>query len=308
MTPKLVRPLVTAVIVAAALLPFGLPAPAPASADACQRSVWIDPMMTVPESAGLLNLTVHTSGCAAAGSVAYAASSGTAAAGVDFELPDGILQWQPGDLGARTVTAAVVDDGQPGAALAEFTVTLLAPSPSIQVIGSIAQPRILDDDIERPVIAIDDQWCIHPPVVVPPMPNAAANPAANPGANPMPNPAVNPAPTPSPTLNPTPDSPAICGAEPGHIIEPFMAHLVRAGLDPGAVTVRIDTVDGTAVAGVAYTPVHDLIVFPPGAVSVDVPIDLLPGAAGYFFVEISEPSVGIVVSPVAQMTLGPQVG
>lgn len=63
------------------------------------------------------------------------------------------------------------------------------------------------------------------------------------------------------------------------------------------VSVRVRTVDGTAVAGKDYLPVKDRVVtVPAGADRVDVPVGLLAGAAPgeYFGVEISATTAGTV--------------
>jgi hypothetical protein len=63
------------------------------------------------------------------------------------------------------------------------------------------------------------------------------------------------------------------------------------------VSVRLRTVDGTAVAGKDYLPVKDrLVTIPAGADRVQVPVELLAGAAPgeYFGVEISGPTAGTI--------------
>ncbi|GAB1515089.1 Calx-beta domain-containing protein [Actinophytocola sp. KF-1] len=63
------------------------------------------------------------------------------------------------------------------------------------------------------------------------------------------------------------------------------------------VSVRMRTVDGTAVAGKDYEPIKDrLVTIPKGADRVVVPVDLLAGAAPgeYFGVEISGATAGTI--------------
>jgi Calx-beta domain len=85
----------------------------------------------------------------------------------------------------------------------------------------------------------------------------------------------------------------ICWWPSDHCVIPV--HLNTVARAPVSVSVR--TVDGTAVAGEDYYPIKkDIVTIPTGADSVDVPVELLAGAAPgeYFGVEIGDPTAGTV--------------
>jgi len=72
------------------------------------------------------------------------------------------------------------------------------------------------------------------------------------------------------------------------------------------VSLSLRTVDGTAVAGKDYVPIKKQIVtIPAGADHVDVPVDLLAGAAPgeYFVAEISDVTAGTIDVPQAKITI-----
>jgi hypothetical protein len=85
----------------------------------------------------------------------------------------------------------------------------------------------------------------------------------------------------------------ICWWPSDHCVIPVKLNTVARA--PISLTVR--TVDGTAVAGKDYYPIKkEIVTIPTGADSVDVPVELLAGAAPgeYFGVEISDPTAGTV--------------
>ncbi len=72
------------------------------------------------------------------------------------------------------------------------------------------------------------------------------------------------------------------------------------------VSVRLHTVDGTAVAGKDYVPVKaQVVTIPAGADHVDVPVELLAGAQPgmYFGVEISDATAGTIGAASAKVMI-----
>ena len=71
---------------------------------------------------------------------------GSAQPGVDFILSGGTFSWAAGDLTPRWITATILTDADPEAAIEDFTVDLFVSSPSIVVASAEGQGRILNDD------------------------------------------------------------------------------------------------------------------------------------------------------------------
>lgn len=67
---------------------------------------------SVSESGGMATITVNRSGgSAGAVSVTYAVAGGTAQGGVDYTVAaEGVLGWNDGETGSRTITISIVDD------------------------------------------------------------------------------------------------------------------------------------------------------------------------------------------------------
>jgi hypothetical protein len=148
------------------------PAGRSAAAEPCQRTVAISQQVTTGESAGTLTFEVRSTGCAAAGSVAYAGTAGTAQPAADFRLPNGTLRWDAGDTAVRSITATIADDRVREATLEDLTVRLTAPSAGVAVLHGTGNGRIIDDDGPGPSWVLDDgtvpmlghgYFCANPP-------------------------------------------------------------------------------------------------------------------------------------------------
>lgn len=107
------------------------------------------PKYTVVENIGPLSMMVERvmiSSCALAAQVNYATVAGTAAATSDYTTKTGVLNWAPGECGAKEITLNIVNN-----ALVEppesFRVTLSAPSPGLGISTPVeGGVLILDDD------------------------------------------------------------------------------------------------------------------------------------------------------------------
>ncbi|MEV4416834.1 Calx-beta domain-containing protein [Catellatospora sp. NPDC049609] len=289
MKSRMLPALAAAVTAMAAVTAAAAVADQPGAAADCQRSVAIDPQVTVAESAGTLTFTVYTASCAAAGSVAYTVTDGTARRPGDYQLASGVLQWSAGDTGSRQVRAAVTGDGLTEPLLEDFTVTLGNPSQHVRVVSPVGRGRIFDDDTQLRAATIDHRLCLLEPRTSPPPPT--------------------PLPSPSPSSKPDPDpgwgtTPTPCTIESGNIVStPF-------GLNTPATagqTVHFRTSDADLVAGLDYVAVDRTITIPAGATTVVIPIQLLPHAftqsGKHFDVVISSYSAGEVVSGTARVTV-----
>jgi hypothetical protein len=240
----------------------------------CQRTVRIDPQTSTGEGLGASTFVVHSTGCAAAGSVQYTVEPGSARAGADFVVVSGRLQWADGDKGTRTISVPILPDPAVEADLEEFAVRLTAPSPAVVVAGGFGQGRILDDDSPaQPIWTPKDSFCWRtpPPPSPPPLP---------PSTLPMPMPGVLCAPTSADTSQPV----------------------------PLPVTIHWSTVDGTARAGVDFVAVIDRVqTVPAGATTATLEFELLPGspatATRWFTVRISSVSAGRIVDATATVIL-----
>ncbi len=285
MKSRLLPALGAAVTALAAVIAAGAVADHQGAAADCQRSVAVDPQVTVSEAGGTLTFTVYTAGCAAAGSVAYTVSDGTARRPGDFQLASGVLQWPAGDTGSRQVRAVIAGDGLAEALLEDFAVTLSSPSQHVRVVSPVGRGRIFDDDTQIRAATVDHRLCLLEP-------RTSAPP---------------PSPLPSPSTKPDPDtgtSPTPCTIESGNIIStPFG---INTPLTADA-TVHFRTSDADLVAGLDYVAVDRTITIPAGATTVGVPIQLLPHAftqsGKHFDVVISSYSAGQVVSGTARVTV-----
>ena len=289
MKSRMLSALGAAVTALAAVIAATAVADLPGAAADCQRSVAIDPQVTVSEAAGTLTFTVYTASCAAAGSVAYTVTDGTARRPGDYQLASGVLQWPAGDTGSRQIRATISGDVLTEALLEDFTVTLGSPSQSVRIVSASGRGRIFDDDTQLRAATIDHRLCLLEPRTSPPPPTAL--------------------PSPSPTTKPDPDpgsgTPATpCTIESGNIISsPFG---LNTPLTADA-TVHFRTSDGDLLAGLDYVAVDRTITIPAGATTVAVPIQLLPHAftqqGRHFDVVISSFSGGQVVSGSARVTV-----
>lgn len=259
----------------------------PGAAATCQRSVAIDPQVTVSEAAGTLTFTVYTASCAAAGSVSYTVTDGSARRPGDYQLAGGVLHWAAGDTGARRVQAVVAGDGLTEDLLEDFTVTLTDPSQNVRVVSPVGRGRIFDDDTAIRAATIDSRLCLLEPRTSPPAPTPP------------------PSPLPSPSTKPDPGTTATpCSIEPGNIVSvPFGINTPLTADQ----TVHFRTSDGSLIAGLDYLPVDRTITIPAGSTVVHVGIQLLPHAftqnGKHFNVTISSYSAGPVVSGSARVTV-----
>ncbi|MGI5176262.1 Calx-beta domain-containing protein [Dactylosporangium sp. CA-152071] len=156
MTPRLRQALTAGAVVSLAVAVAPAPPGRSAAAEPCLRTVAVQPQVTAGERAGTLTFLVYSGGCAAAGAVEFTVTAGSALPAADFVLPDGVLRWDAGDTGVRSIVARIADDRVREAALEDFTVRLTAPSASIVVWRGTANGRILDDDGPGLVWAVDD--------------------------------------------------------------------------------------------------------------------------------------------------------
>lgn len=265
-----IRPLLAGLLAAAAAVLVGPVPGASAGLAGCQRTVVIQPVASAGEGAGRLTFEVDWFGCAAAGSVAYLVESGSAAVDADFVLAAGRLEWRAGETGPRRITATLVPDPEQEAELEDFTVRLGNPSPDLRVAGAIGRGRILDDDQPGPVWTPDGLHCL--------LPGELGCVGTD------------------------------CDVGFDHIYCPPPLHSNDLTSEPA--TVRWSTIDGTAVAGVDFVGVTDQLVrIPAGASQVDLPLRLLPRAAGapsrWFQIRVYAPSAGRVVEGTAVIWLDP---
>jgi hypothetical protein len=148
---------VTAATVSAAL-------GSPAIAGPCERTVGIQPQVSAGESAGWLTFAVYSTGCAAAGVVAFRVVPGTARATgtmADFRAEAGYLRWESGDTAGRLIAVSLIADIDAEAPIEDFAVVLTEPTPGLRLGRPTGQGRILDDDVDF-LVATDDVDC--PPV------------------------------------------------------------------------------------------------------------------------------------------------
>jgi hypothetical protein len=257
----------------------------PGAAADCRRSVAIDPQVTVAEAGGTLTFTVYTDSCAAAGSVSYTVTDGTARRPGDYQLASGVLQWPAGDTGSRQVRAVIAGDGQAEALLEDFAVTLGSPSQNVRVVSPVGRGRIFDDDAQLQAATIDHRLCLLEPRGTGPAPTV------------LPSPSAKPDPDPGPTASP-------CTVESGNIIQIAFSINTAAAVEQ---TVHIRTSDGDLHAGLDYVAVDRTVTIPAGATGGTVPVELLPHAftqnGKHFDAILSSYSAGLVVSGTARVTV-----
>ncbi|WP_166378749.1 Calx-beta domain-containing protein [Catellatospora methionotrophica] len=288
MKSRMLPTLGAALTALAAVIAAAAVAVQPGAAADCERSVAIDPQVTVSEAGQVLTFTVYTASCAAAGSVAYTVTDGTAGRPGDYQLAAGVLQWSAGDTGDRRVRASIADDGLAESLLKDFTVTLSSPSQNIRVRYPVGRGRVFDDDTGIRAATVDHRLCLLEPRASAPPPTPL--PSLSPSAGPAPDPDWGTA---------TP-----CTVESGNIMP---TPLSTNGALPTAQTVRFRTFDGGLTAGLDYVAVDRTITIPAGATTVIVPIQLLPHAftqpGKHLEVVISSYSGGVVVSGSARVTV-----
>jgi len=134
-------------------------APAAGAAQTCVRDVSIEPEASVAESGGTLTLRVLSSGCAAAGTVSYLVTPGSAQIPSDFILVSGVVKLPAGSMSPRPITATVVADAVAEPVIEDFTVWLHDPSANIRVLDSVGRGRILDDETPTLVWVADGEIC-----------------------------------------------------------------------------------------------------------------------------------------------------
>jgi hypothetical protein len=158
MVKKMKRVLAGLVTIMAVVSVAGL-GPRPSFAATCQRTVGIEQEVSAGEGTGALTFLVYSGGCAAAGTVSYTVTAGSAQPGVDFQLADGSLRWTAGETGPLPVTAVLKADPFREADLEDFTVHLGAPSPNVRVAVGTGHGRVIDDDGLDLVLVVDDGVC-----------------------------------------------------------------------------------------------------------------------------------------------------
>ncbi|HEX6684083.1 MAG TPA: Calx-beta domain-containing protein [Candidatus Limnocylindrales bacterium] len=243
----------------------------PGSAVTCQRSVAIDPQVTVAEASGTLTFVVRTNGCAQAGSVSYVVVDGTAQRPDDFMLENGRLEWAAGDVSYRQITATINDDKYGEPSLEDFRVLLINPSENVDVAFRTGQARVFDNDTqERSAAVVDDRICL--------ISGEASCVPSRPGEKPGPK--------------------IMYTIEPGHMI---IVPIILSQTNPVDTTILVETVDDGLVAGVDYVPVRQNLVIPADVGVVQVKVELLPHAytrpGESFGINISSYTGGHVIDP-----------
>lgn len=272
MNMKKLRVLVAGLVGASAALAVAGGGGQPGSAASCQRSVAIDPQATVSESARTLTFVVYTNSCAAAGSVSYTVTDGTAQRPADFMLESGRLSWAAGDLSSRRITATIAADQLREAPLEEFKVMLVDPTEEVRIASPNGQARIFDDDSPGRSALVDDRICLisGESSCLPQSSGGGTEPFSNPKGG--------------------------YTIEPGHVI---IAPIVLNTANSVDVTVLFQTSDGGLVGGLDYVPVSQYVVIPAGTTVAHVEIQLLPHAytqpGHYFNTHVTSYTAGIVV-------------
>jgi len=257
-------------VAAATVIGSGGPAGA-AAAFSCQRSVAIDPQVTVSEAGRSLTFVVHTGGCAAPGEVSFEVMDGTAHRQADFLLGNSTLYWVAGDMSPRRITATIFDDALSEATLETFSVTLTSPSTDVRMAARFGLARIFDNDTRDRLATLDSRVCLVY------KDGCAAG-------------------FPSPL--------GVWTFEPGLIIS---VPIIVNAAGPASQSASFDTSDGTLIAGLDYEPVHQTVNIPPGATVVYVPVKLLPHAltqnGAHLNVHVSNYPGGGVISNNGQVTV-----
>jgi Calx-beta domain len=278
MTQKLLRGLTAGVVGLAAATAVVGGGGQPGSTAACQRSIAIDPQVTVSEENKTLTFVVHTNSCASAGHVSVRAVDGTAKRPDDFTLDENLLlRWPEGDVSSRLITARITPDEVREGLLEDFGVVLVFPSDTVRITQGKGHARIFEDDGQERAAGIDDGICLISG------PESCRPDQRGEGRAPFMGP---------------------IGVE---TIEP--AHLVVALNQPNPTSqlVQFRTRDGGLQANVDYVPVSRYVFIPQGAYFVIVDVPLLANAftqpGDSFFGEISGYTAGTVADPIASFTM-----
>jgi hypothetical protein len=105
---------------------------------------------TASENAGTARVTVRrNAGFAGAVSIDYATSDGTATAGADYTAAGGTLSWPAGDLGERTISVPLTNDGQ-NEANETFRMTLSNATGGVTIEGSSTIDVMISDNDAPP--------------------------------------------------------------------------------------------------------------------------------------------------------------
>jgi hypothetical protein len=254
--------------VAAAVVVGIAQGPAVGHAEGCERTVSVSPQVSGGEGTGNLTFAVYSTGCNAAGEVTYRVEPGSASS-ADFTLANGVVRWAAGETQTRYITAQLRPDLEAEPAIEDFTVWLVATTPTVRLALATGHGRILDDDGPVPSSAVDDAACLKASYVI-----HRCVPCE------------------------TQMMPKACVV--------FELSVPADGGTP--MTARWSTVDGTAEAGVDYVPVLDQVTTVPiGGTDVALPVQVLPRPPGtptrWFEVRISAVSLGLVVDAVAVVTI-----
>jgi len=279
MNMKMLRVVVAGVASIAAAAGMAISGGRPGTAVTCQRTVAIDPQVTVSEAGRSLTFVVYTGGCTAPGEVSFAVTDGTARRGVDFLLDNGRLQWGTGDVSSRRITATVLNDTIAESPIEYFRVTLTSLSGGVRVASTTGVGRLFDEDSGPRLATVDSRVCL---VTGSPEKVGCSLPSGTMSGQPVGTETI----------------------EPGHIIVMPVTLNAPNGTDQ---SVNVDTFDGTLLAGLDYEPVHSRVTIPAGTTVVFVQVRLLPHAftqnGKYFNVQVSSYTGGGIVSGIGQVTV-----
>jgi len=282
MKSKMLRVLIAGIAGLGAALTVVAGGGLPGAAVSCQRSVAIDPQVTVSEGSRALSFVVHTGSCAAAGGVSFVVTSGSAEQGRDFKLANGQLRWEAGDGSSRRITAAITADTLTEDALEDFKVTLAEASADVRIAAAVGQGRIFDNDTHDHNASLDAGLCLASPT----------------STQPTSHPTLWPSPSPSPALE------SACTIEPGHIAILFIPLNASNEI---AQSVDFETFDGDLIANVDYVPVRRRVLIPAGATAIKVEVKLLPHAftksGRHFNAGISNYTAGEIIDGEADFTV-----
>jgi hypothetical protein len=277
MKSKMLRVLIAAVAGLAAATAVVSGGGQPGSATLCQRSIAIDPQVTVSERSGSLSFVVRSNSCAAAASVAFEAVGGTAERQVDFMLENGTLTWPEGDVSSRKITATINDDLIREPLLEDFRVYLVQPTQSVRVVNGRGQGRIFDDDMQGRFTATDDRICLISSYQ-----------------------SCLPVPPGGQTQGPT----TIQTMEPGHLI---IAPIVLNVANSSDQMIHFETISGGLVEGIDFVSADQDVKIPAGQTVVLVQIELLPPAYGQpgesLFTQLSNYTAGAIADPNGVVTV-----
>lgn len=241
-----------------------------AVAGPCLRTVGIEPQVSAGEGGGTLTFAVFSEGCPLAGEVGYTTSAGSASEGKDFKAQSGVLHWNDGEIGGKTISVPIGQDLLREADLEDFWVRLIEPTPTLQIVKSAGQGRVLDDDGEALLWGIDDRACLAP----------------------MPDPRCL-------CQNIFQLMPYVpnCGRPPLHLSAPRQSPTI----------VHWRTLDGTAIAGLDYEPVPAGVQsVPAGLTDVELFVRLFPRPGApkrHLYVQVTGVSHGRIADGLAVITI-----